>query len=416
MDRRNFIRNSSLIAAGIGIGLSACKKAKKFVLTPIPKGEKLKIGIIGTGVRGSAIMETLTAVPEFDLTCCCDVLDFRIEKALQKTNARPTIYRDYRKMLEKEKLDAVVISTPLHLHHQMVIDALDADLHVLCEKALAYDYAQTMDIKRKGDASNKLVQVSYQYQLSPIFNSIKELIQKGHLGTITRIEGTWNRNNNWRRAIPSPEFERQINWRMYREYSGGLMAELGSHQLNMIDNIIGHHPLRVMGSGGIDFYKDGREVFDNVYTIFNYPNGITASFSSNLSNKHGGFQMKFYGNKATIVAENNMGQAYIYPENQVDKKWDDGIDGITGASIKLVDKETRRHITPLAKEELIFPFEMAYLNNTWLLYKNFAAAIKGEEKLQLGLNAGYESAIAVHMANQALRNSEIVDWKEAYSI
>lgn len=413
MKRREFLINSSIIAAGIGIGLVGCSD-NKIVPTIIPDEERIRVGIIGLGDRGSTIIKVLNNSPELKIIACCDILDFRLKKGLENIKEKAVGYSDYKKMLDNKELEAVIISTPLHEHSRMVLDALDVGLHIMCEKALAYDIEQSKAIKLKADESSKIFQVSYQYQLNPTFKAIKDIIQKGYCGKITRIDASWHRNNNWRRALPSPELERQINWRMYREYSGGLMAELGSHHLNMIDNIMGDHPLKVVGSGGVDYWKDGREIYDNVYAIFDYPNGVKASFSSILANKFEDQTIKFYGDKATIVTS-RMDDAYIYPEEDAEKEWGEEVDGVTSASIKLIDTDKKRSITPLSKDDSC-PFKDNYHKTTWLLYKNFAAAIKGKEKLVLGLKDGYQSAISVHMANKAIREERVERWLQEYDI
>ncbi|MCV9385272.1 Gfo/Idh/MocA family protein [Reichenbachiella ulvae] len=420
MERRNFIKQATKVTAGLGAGLSlvSCSQSNgsKKMVAPWPDDQRIRIGIIGVGNRGSSIVDVLNASPIFKVIACCDVLSFRLNDAMKRINDEAKGYRDYEDLLKNDELEAVVISTPLHEHYRIAMDALDADLHIMCEKALAHDIEQSQNIKRKADQSNKLFQISYQYQLNPTFKAIKDIIHSGHCGKVMRIDACWHRNSNWRRPVENPALERQINWRMYREYSGGLMAELGSHHLNMIDNIMGTHPVKVVGSGGIDYWKDGREVFDNVYTIFDYPNGAKASFSSILSNKYEDQTIKFYGDKATIVT-NQMNEAYIYPEGESASGWGEGIDGVSGASIKLVDDDQvqGRKITP--REEVNnCPFEDNYMKTTWLLYDNFAAAIKGEKELLVGLEDGYQSAISVHMANMAMREERTVKWLPEYDI
>jgi len=417
MERREFIKRSSIATVGLGLGLGIMSCDEESATISIPDSERIRIGIIGMGNRGGAIIKVLNQLPIFKVIACCDILDFRLTEGKEKIEGTPIGYTNYQEMLKNTELEAVIISTPLHEHHRMVMDALDANVHIMCEKALAHNIEQSKEIKIKADKSTKLFQISYQYQLNPTFKAIKNIIQEGHCGKITRIEAKWHRNSNWRRSLPSSDLERQINWRMYTEYSGGLMAELGSHQLNMIDNILGEHPVKVVGTGGIDYWKDGREVYDNVYTIFDYPSGVKASFSSILSNKFEDQTIKFYGDKATIVS-NQMDEAYIYPEGDSAKGWGEGIDGVSGASIKIVnsDEDKKRKITPVEEINKNCPFDDNYFKTTWLLYENFAAAIKGDDKLVMGLKDGYQSALSVHMANKAMREEKTMYWLPEYNV
>lgn len=425
MKRRDFLRLSGTATAVVSLGLTACvSKKDKFVLANIPDAERIRVGIIGLGDRGTSILTALQNVPEFKVHAVCDIFDFRIKKAKELIDNNIVAYKDYLKLLEDKELEAVIIATPLSLHYPMVMAALDEDLHILCEKALAHTIEQCMKIKMKAKKSSKLFQISYQYQLNPMFQAIKEIINKGYLGQITRIEASWDRNGNWRRKLPDvnlvhevkpSELERIINWRMYNEYSGGLNAELGSHQFNMIENILGTHPIKVIGTGGIDYWKDCRETLDNVHVLFDHPNGVKVGFHSGTTNKYEGYQIKFYGTKATIVSH-SMNTAHLYAEENNSDEWKDEIDSVTGASIKIINKEKKRNIEANDKADIVYPSDNFFYNTTWYLYKNFAAAIKGREKLLLGLEEGYQSAISVHLANSAVRNSEIAVWKQEYDI
>ena len=97
------------------------------------------------------------------------------------------------------------------------------------------------------------------------------------IGQVTAIKAQWHRNNNWRRPIPRPKtdpqwaaLDRRLNWRLYRDTSGGLMAELGSHQMDVVNWLLKTTPRRVVAAGGIDYWRDGREVFDNIFCTYEY--------------------------------------------------------------------------------------------------------------------------------------------------
>lgn len=414
--RRKFLRLSATTAAAMSIGIQACSSTKEFILEEVTEQERLNVGVIGTGIRGKNIIQVLNYVPELKIVAICDTLAFRLNEARELIKHQVTSYSDYQKLLAHEGLDAVIIATPLHEHHPMVMAAFDANLHILCEKALAYSIEQCREIKTRGDQYDKVFQVSYQYQLNPVFEAIKNLVDNGYLGKITKIETTWDRHGNWRRKVPSPELERQINWRMYKEYSGGLMAELGSHQLNMVDNLLRSHPLKVVGTGGIDYWKDGRTTFDNVHALFDYPEGVKVGFHSGTTNKYEGFQMKFYGDKATVVSH-GMNTADIFPEgDKIEEEWSSTVDGVSGASIKIIGDTKKRKVEPKEEHGVVYPSDNANFNMTWKLYKNFVNAIKGKEKLLLGLHEAYQSAISVHIANDAIRNEKVVSWNSDFDV
>ncbi|MDE3148641.1 MAG: gfo/Idh/MocA family oxidoreductase, partial [Acidobacteriota bacterium] len=134
---------------------------------------------------------------------------------------------------------------------------------------------------------------------------------KGALGKIMFVRAQWHRNNNWRRPVPDPKFERLINWRMYKEYSGGLLAELASHQIDIANWAFGSEPISVYATGCINYWKDGREVYDNVNLVYRYADGTQVVYDSMTSNKFYGMEVQIMGPKGTIEAERGR----IYAEN-----------------------------------------------------------------------------------------------------
>ena len=110
------------------------------------------------------------------------------------------------------------------------------------------------------------------------------MIARGDVGDVAAVQCQWNRNGSWRRPVPDPKWERQINWRMYREYSGELVAELSAHQMDFCNTVLGNDLQRIQGAGGIDYWDDGRETYDNVHVVCRYRSGVTATFTSLTSN------------------------------------------------------------------------------------------------------------------------------------
>ena len=129
----------------------------------------------------------------------------------------------------------------------MVVDALNAGKHVFVEKTMYFKEEEGDMIHKAMEANPKLVvQVGLQRRSSVLYQVAMEMIRKGALGKIMFVRAQWHRNSNWRRPVPDPKFERLINWRMYKEYSGGLLAELASHQIDIANWAIGAEPKSVI--------------------------------------------------------------------------------------------------------------------------------------------------------------------------
>jgi predicted dehydrogenase len=326
MKRRQFI-HSTLAAAGMAAipGLAATSR------DPL-EGQLLRTGLIGTGRQGRKHLRLAGGLPGYDIHTICDVLPFQLDEAKKLVGPGTRAVEDYRYILDDTDIDAVIIATPFHLHAKPMLDALDAGKHVYCEKTLVKGHEQIAEVSEAVSGTDRIIQAGYQHRYSNLLQKVASLIEHGSIGEISKIECQWNRNGDWRRPVPAPEYERLVNWRMYREYSGGLAAELSSHQMDIVEWIMDTRPASIMGTGGVDYWKDGRETRDNIHLLVKYENGVTASYSSLTTNAHEGFRMTFLGTKGTIVT--SLEEAWV----STDGKGEDapeGVDAVSGATMYL---------------------------------------------------------------------------------
>ncbi len=326
MKRREFIHSalaSATLAALPGLGSA---KTDKFA------GETLRLGFIGTGRQGRKHIRLNVGQPGFEIRTLCDILPFQLDEAMTLVGPETQAVADYRRILDDPDIDAVVISTPFHLHAQPMLDALDAGKHVYCEKTLVKGHDQVEQVRPAIASTDRIVQAGYQHRYSDHLRHIAGLIRAGEFGDISKVECKWNRNGDWRRPVPSPEYERAVNWRMYREYSGGLVAELSSHQMDILQWLLQSRPRRIMGTGGIDHWKDGRTTRDNTHVLVNYENGVVASFTSMTTNAHEGFRMTFLGTRGTLVT--TLDEAWVSSDSAAESL-PEGVDAVTGATMSL---------------------------------------------------------------------------------
>lgn len=265
-------------------------------------GSKARIGIIGPGSRGQFLLSFLAQNPKVEIVAICDVYKPSIDAALKMAPKAKT-YTDYKKLLEDKNVDAVVIATPLHLHYNIAMDAFDAGKHVFCEKSIAYSMDETLDIYNKYKQSNKVFFVGQQRLFDPRYIHALEMVHSKKFGEIEGIRAFWHRNNDWRRPIPTDATDKQINWRLYSDCSKGIMTELACHQLQIGTWAMREIPNKVMGHGAITYWKEKREVWDNVSCIYIFENGVKMNFDSVLSNKFYGLEEQILCNKGTIEPE-----------------------------------------------------------------------------------------------------------------
>nr|WP_121273232.1 Gfo/Idh/MocA family oxidoreductase [Pedobacter schmidteae] len=399
ISRRKFITHGSVALSGLalaGIPEFAFGRAD----------QEVRIGLVGCGQRGAGVASIIKTLPGMDLIAYCDIVEASLKSMKQHSKtANPKFYKNYHELLRNKDIDAVYIATPLNLHYQMVVDALDAGKHVYVEKTMTYDIPQAMDLVARMKKSNLVLQVGHQYRYYALYHKIKQMVDDNWLGTVTHIESQYNRNSDWRRPVADPKLERQINWRMYREYSGGVMAELAAHQIDIANWILGGHPLKVVGLGGIDFWKDGRETNDNVRAIYEYKNGVKSSVTSILSNQHNSYAIRILGSKATL--EIRRDSALIYPEPVT--KVLGTVDGVTGATVEAVKPGQGLKVdfqSPDGKN----------MDPTAYAFLSFADCIKNSKTPGSNVLTGRDVAIAVHMGNTAADTGNLQLWKPEYSV
>lgn len=300
INRRDFLRKMSL--AGFATILASSPWLSAFSESDHTQKSVAKIGIIGPGSRGRYLMEFLAQNKKAEIVALCDIYQPSIDNAL-KIAPKAKVYKDYRHLLEDKNVDAVVIATPLNSHCQMALDAFDAGKHVFCEKTIGFTMEECFRIYNRHISSKKIFFTGQQRLFDPRYIQVMDMIHAGTFGEIEAIRTFWYRNGDWRREVPSPELERQINWRLYREYSKGLMTELACHQLQIGSWALQSIPNKVMGHGAITYWKDGREVFDNISCIYIFDNGVKMTFDSVISNKFYGLEEQILGNLGTVEPE-----------------------------------------------------------------------------------------------------------------
>ncbi|MPY86866.1 MAG: hypothetical protein GEU99_02995 [Luteitalea sp.] len=320
--RRNFLKAIAGVPALAGLGTAAALKG------PV-HGGPVRLGVIGVGGEGRVLLGQTD--PAFgDVRALCDINPRQLaaaDEVLVKTDRpRARHYAEWRDMLEQEDLEAVVIAAPLWAHADITVGCLEAGKHVLCEKMMAWDAAGCERMRAVAARHDRVLEVGYQRFYNSMYQAAYEgVIRAGVLGDVYHARLAWHRNGNWRRKgePPSPDYdpspwgyptwEHLLNWRLYKRYSKGLLAELGSHQVAVANWFFDATPEAVFGSGGVYRFADGREVADHLYTTFEYPDGRTAVFSSIESNAFDHYYEAFFGTKGTLILRGEA-EAFLFDE------------------------------------------------------------------------------------------------------
>jgi predicted dehydrogenase len=253
---------------------------------------QVQMAIIGTGGRGQYHITHLNGLDGGRLLASCDIYQPNLDKGVNSSKDKPKGYKDYREILNRNDIDAVLIATPLSTHFPITRDALLAGKHVFCEKSLVHKPEEIHMLRKMvNERPKQVLQVGLQRRYSRFYQTARQMVEKGLLGDVTNVYSQWHRNlinvpsQTWTMKKNDPRGE-EANWRLMSKYSGGLVAELGSHQMDIADWMFGSHFETVNGVGGIDYFKDGRDVFDSVQLIFRYPKGQRLMSSYISTNQH----------------------------------------------------------------------------------------------------------------------------------
>jgi predicted dehydrogenase len=397
--RKNFLKAIARVPAVRALGDASKTRG------PV-KGGPVRVGFIGVGVQGRALLSRID--PDFvEVAAMADIRPDSLAAAdaiLRKARRPPaTHYVEYTDLLERENIEAIISAPPLWMHADIATACLDAGKHVLCEKMIAKSregWQRMIEAARRND---RVLEIGYHRNYSPVFRSAYEgVIRTGTLGDVYHVRLVWTRNGNWRRTDgppsedynPSkwgyPTWDHLNNWRLYWKYSEGLFSELGSHEVNSANWFLGSRPRRVQAMGGIDRFRDGREVPDHVYATFEYPGGITGTFSSIESNAFDEQYDAFYGTKGTLIIRNETEPLLFYER------------GTSGTK----PRQPRRSLTAKGRQssarvQTISP--STYEINGWV------SAIRTGSPLRCGPEAASASASWTIAANEAMRTGRTVD-------
>ena len=301
-NRRSFIQTlsaASALAATGGVQQAVARTAPAYIpnLVGNSPNDKLRIATIGMGIQGN--YDTMAALrnPNVELVAVADLYDGRLEHAKTAFGKDSSFVatRDFRAILARPDIDAVLIVTPDHWHDHITIEALKAGKHVYCEKPMVQHINEGKAVIDAWRKSGKTMQVGSQGISGAVFQEAKRMVQAGDIGQINYVEsnndrfdaiGAWNYSIppdaslttlDWDRFLgdaPKRPFEanRFFRWRNYKDYGTGVAGDLFVHLLTGVHFVTGSlGPTRIFSSGNLAYWKEGRDVPDVMTSVMEYP-------------------------------------------------------------------------------------------------------------------------------------------------
>ena len=401
MNRRFFVQ--CLSAAALA-AKSMASIAEPDIANP-PAPTPIRLGIIGPGSRGKELIRNFLRVPGASIPAAADVYAPRFQELNQLCGYTVASHSDYRALIDRKDLDAIVVATPLSFHAQHVIAALQSGRHVYGEKTMAFTVAEANDIVKTVNAGKQIFQVGHQYRYAPWIRSAIDYVQRGEIGDATHVYGYWHRNSDWRRPVPDSSLERLINWRLYNEYSLGLLAELGSHHIDIANWVFGEAAHAAYATGSIAVYHDGRENDDNVQAVLSYSKGRRFVFSSLTDNAEIGNQLWIYGTKGSLNLTLEDAEFFYEPKHAVQLPSKPGAKGkaiTAGASYRPAGEMPYRG----AGKRLDIPVTE---DPTTTACRGFINCIRTGQKPVADAHVGLRSALSVITGNESLSAKRELD-------
>lgn len=335
--RRNFIK--TLGATGLAVtsgslaslGGESIKRMPYTHSTPsISANDRIRIGIIGTGIMGHADLNTALSVPGVELVAACDLYTGRLARMEEQYGKQLFTTRDYRELLNRSDIDAVIVATADLWHARITIDALERGKHVYCEKPMVHKISEGLPMIQAAKKSGKVIQIGSQGVSNLTHKKAREFYLGGRLGALNTVEATFDRHSAlgaWQYTMPTDvstetvDWDRYIAgmptqpfdpkkffwWRNYSDFGTGASGDLFVHLLTSIHMVTGSiGPERIFCSGQLSYWKDGRDVPDVMTAVLDYPHTeahpafqltLRVNFASGAGEK---FSMRFIGDEGVM--------------------------------------------------------------------------------------------------------------------
>jgi predicted dehydrogenase len=359
--------------------------------------DRLNVGVIGPGGRGQFLMERFARDASVRLTAVCDVYEPNLEAGLSLAKGAKA-YRHYKELLNDKNVDIVIIATPEHWHHQMLLDALAAGKDVYVEKPLCHTPEQGVELMHAVRNSPRIVQVGMQRRSYPLYLKARDVRAAGTLGNV-RLVRTWWINNSlkggtdhklegpldweqWQGPAPHHPMDlaRFRNWRNYKDYSGGVVADQGAHIYDSIHLIRGvGFPMAVNASAGRGHSTEG-DTPETVVVAAEYPEDFLGVFTINYAGMHYPGRMdqlnQFDGDEARM----DVGREFLSVYKQAEPE----------------------------KPAIMATGSFGTASDAHI--QNFLECVRTRKEPNATVEQGFQAALVIHLANLSLETGRRVKW------
>ena len=438
LSRRNFLRAAGAASAStmIGTKLHALAALQDAPARPVSANDHIQIALIGAGGQGQYDTKTAVQVPGVKLVAAADCYNGRLVRCKEGWGDDVFTTRDYNEILTRKDIDAVLIGTPDHWHKQAAVDAMKAGKDVYCEKPMIHLYSDGPEMIETSRTTGRILQIGSQRVSSIIYAKAKELLAAGAIGQLNMVTARWDRNSSmgaWNYTVPPdastetcdwPRFlgtapkipfnaEHFFQWRKWRAYGSGVAGDLFVHLFSGTHFITGSHgPTRGMATGGLRFWKDGRDVPDVMLGLFDYREGFNLSLHVNFVD--GGEESEgliFTGSEGTMEIGGNA-----VTVNRVPLASAPGytIGSFPEAMQKEIIQAYDEKYPPHGGKESLGGAEKYEApegySDSYDHFKSFFASVRSRQPVVEDAVFGYRAAGAALLSNLSMEKGAVVDW------
>jgi len=446
--RKSFIKKlirGSMVSAIAPSVLSARNKVQEEYILPYEKSftlnDMVQVALVGSGIQGIYDAGVALKVPGVKLVAVADLYDGRLIRAKELFGNDIFTTRSYREVLKRKDVDAVIVAVPDHLHAQVGIDVMKSGKALYCEKPVVQKIEQGREMIRAEQQTGQVLQVGSQRVSSIVYAKARELYQSGAIGVLNFVEAYYDRHSAqgaWQYSIPTDASATTIDWdaflsdqapkipfdpvrffrwRNYREYGTGVAGDLFVHLFSGIHFILdAHGPQRVMTSGGLRYWKDGRNVPDIMVGIYDYPQTashpeFTLTLRVNFADGSGdGQQFRFIGSEGQMIL---AGNTISIKKQKMANEPGYTIDSFSKAQQEAFLKEY--HAKYPHAYEIIGPQEEVYsapkgYDHNYDHFLNFFNAVRAKSKVVEDATFGVRAAAPALLSNTSYFEKRIVNW------
>ncbi len=396
LNRRDFLTKSAMAVSAGALGLGTARGDEP---TPARANDRIVLGFIGVGGMGTGLLRIFQQMPDVSVAALCDVHEPHLLRAKETAEGKPDTYNDFRRILDRKDIDAVVVATPDHWHAIPTILACQAEKDVYCEKPLAFNIGEGRRVVDASEKHRRVTQMGNLIHAGENYHRMAEIVQSGALGKIRKARAWMARPSSdllpdpsstppegcdydfWLGPAPERPFNSNrftFNWRFYWDYGGGMLSDFVCHLVDPIHwGMKAKAPETITAQGGRYVLDDDGETPDTLEVLYHYPEGWDLVWSLQTGNTNG-----FHGRTAGVEFIGDRGTLHGHYNDYV--------------------------IIPNRGEEILEPEPT--LPRSPGHHREWLDKIRTREQCSCHFGYGHELTNVGHLGNIALRTGQVIHW------